>query len=60
MTDILWVRIQTKGESNQVCVVIPQNRIQEIFKDEHGALFDGHEGVAKTRFTLVALYEQGH
>jgi hypothetical protein len=48
--DILWVRIQTKGESTRVCVVIPQNQIQEILKDEHGALF---KGVAKTRFNLT-------
>jgi hypothetical protein len=51
--DILWVRIQTKGEPTRVCVVIPQNRIQEILKDEHGALFSRHEGVAKTRFNLT-------
>jgi hypothetical protein len=36
--------------------VIPQNRIQEILQDEHGALFDGHEGVAKTRFNLTKSY----
>jgi hypothetical protein len=48
--DILWVQIQTKGEPTRVCDVIPQNRIQEILKNEHGALFNGHEGVAKTRF----------
>ncbi len=36
--------------------MIPQNRIQEILKDEHGALFDGHEGVAKTRFNLTKKY----
>jgi hypothetical protein len=53
---ILWVRIQTKGEPTQVCVVIPQNGIQEILKDEHGALFDGHEGVVKTRFNLTKKY----
>jgi hypothetical protein len=39
MTDILWVRFQTKGESTQVCVVILQNWIQEILKYEHGALW---------------------
>ena len=54
--DILWVRIQTKGEPTRVCVMIPQNRIQEILKDEHGALFNGHEGVAKTRFNLTKKY----
>jgi hypothetical protein len=36
--------------------VLPQNRIQEVFKDEHGALFNGHEGVAKTRFNLTKKY----
>jgi hypothetical protein len=36
--------------------VIPQNGIQEILKDEHGALFDGHEGVVKTRFNLTKKY----
>ena len=54
--DILWVRIQTKGEPTRVCVVLPQNRIQEVLKDEHGALFNGHEGVAKTRFNLTKKY----
>jgi hypothetical protein len=54
--DILWVRIQTKGEPTQVCVMIPQNRIQEILKDEHGALFNGHKGVAKTRFNLTKKF----
>ncbi len=34
--------------------MIPQNQIQEILKDENGALFDGHEKV------LLALYGQGH
>ncbi len=54
--NILWVRIQTKGEPTQVCVVLPQNRIQEVLKDKHGALFNGHEGVAKTRFNLTKKY----
>jgi hypothetical protein len=33
--------------------VIPQNWIQEVLKDEHGALFNGHEGVAKTQLNLA-------
>jgi hypothetical protein len=31
--DILCVKIQTKGEPTLVCVVIPQNQIQEVLKD---------------------------
>jgi hypothetical protein len=54
--DILWVRIQTSGEPTRVCVGVPLNRIQDILKNEHGALFDGHEGVAKTRFNLSKKY----
>ena len=54
--DILWVRIQTKGEPTRVCVVLPKTRVQEILKEEHGALFNGHEGVAKTRFNLTKKY----
>ena len=41
--NILWVKIQTKGEPTRVCVVIHQNQIQEILKDDHGALFNGNE-----------------
>ncbi len=36
--------------------MIPQNWIQEILEDEYGALFNGHEGVAKTIFNLTKKY----
>jgi hypothetical protein len=59
--NILWVKIQTKGEPTRVCVVIPQNQIQEILKDDHGALFNGHEDqIQPHQEVLVALYGQGH
>ncbi len=51
--DLLWVRVQTKGEPTRLCVVLPHNWIQDILNDEYGALFKGHEGVAKTRFNLT-------
>ncbi len=54
--DLLWVWVQTKGELTRVCVVIQQNWIQEILKDELVALFDRHDGVAKTRFNLTKKY----
>ncbi len=54
--NLLWVRVQTKGEPTRVCVVIPRNQIHETLKDEHGTLFDRHDGVAKTRFNLTKKY----
>jgi hypothetical protein len=45
--NLLWVRIQYRGESLRVCVVLPSTEINRVLKDGHGTLFSAHKGVAK-------------
>jgi hypothetical protein len=35
LSKILWVQVQTKEEPARVCVVLPQNCVDKILKDEH-------------------------
>ena len=54
--DLLWVRIQYKGEPTRVCLVVPDAKVQDVLQDGHGTLFTGHEGVAKTKNRLTLKY----
>ena len=54
--DLLWTRLNYRGEPARVCLVIPRSKVNDILKDGHGTLFTGHEGVAKTRFRITQNY----
>ena len=54
--DLLWTRLNYRGEQARVCLVIPRSKVNNILKDGHGTLFTGHEGVAKTRFRITQNY----
>ena len=51
--NLLWYKIQYKGEPERVCLVIPESHAEEALKEAHGTIFTGHEGVAKTTYRVT-------
>ena len=54
--NILWIRVQYRGEPSRVCLVLPQKSVNKALNEGHGTLFTGHEGCAKTKARITQNY----